>query len=180
MQKQTFPNRGIRLALLSETWQSSLFASPIFHSIICQPGVIHPPPRGTSYLISIEYMCRRLLTRVDQNIGLEAFPSRAFFHAPTASLILGNRAPTTASLSSPAGAAATARPAAPAALARRRSHKGKVHRDGLVQQLGLVGAVNRGPRLLQRGVLDQCVALRRCFSNVLSSARVVGGHVTLT
>lgn len=44
-------------------------------------------------------------------------------------------------------------------LARRRPDEGKVDVDGLLEQLGLVRAVDGGPRLLKGGVLDQRVAL---------------------
>lgn len=46
-----------------------------------------------------------------------------------------------------------------AAFARRGSHKRKVDVDGLVQELGLVGAVNGRARLREGRVFDQCVAL---------------------
>lgn len=39
------------------------------------------------------------------------------------------------------------------------SHKGKVHLNGLVEELRLVGTVDGGARLLKRRILNQCVAL---------------------
>jgi hypothetical protein len=57
-----------------------------------------------------------------------------------------------------AAAAAAARPAAEPPvvrlLARRWAHKGKVHLHVLVEQLGVVGAVDGGARFLEGRVLD--------------------------
>lgn len=47
----------------------------------------------------------------------------------------------------------------PVVLAGRRSHKSKVDVDGLVQELGLVGAIDSGTGLGQRCVLDESIAL---------------------
>lgn len=53
-----------------------------------------------------------------------------------------------------------------ATLAGRRAHKREIHLHRLVEQLGIVRAVDGRARLLQGRVLDQCVALyyfkRKC------------------
>lgn len=57
-------------------------------------------------------------------------------------------------------AAATPTVASPTALAAgRRTHKGKVDLHRLVEELGLVGAVDGGAGFLEGRVLDQRVAL---------------------
>lgn len=71
-------------------------------------------------------------------------------------LLLGTRTSATA-----AGAARRSPAAASATLSWRGPHEGKVDRYCLVQQLGAVGAVDGGTRLLQRRVFNQDVALSR-------------------
>jgi hypothetical protein len=76
-------------------------------------------------------------------------------------------APATAAMAAPApDTAAGASTAVLAAGVGRGPHKGEVDLDGLVEQLGLVCAVDGGAGLCEGGVLDQRVAL-------LSQAKVV-------
>lgn len=79
------------------------------------------------------------------------------------------------STSSPASdAPARAAAVVLAAGVGRGPHEGEVDLNGLVEQLGLVGAVDGGAGLGERGVFDQCVALlvntkpvspRVCYTN---------------
>lgn len=80
---------------------------------------------------------------------------RAISISPTA------RAPATATVPPRASTNPIAITKAIAVLAgiRRGPHKGKVDVDGLVEQLGVVGAVDGGASFLKRGVLDQRVTL---------------------
>lgn len=72
-----------------------------------------------------------------------------------------DRAPAATPLPAVAAAAAAASTAIRAALAgvRGRAHEGKVDIDGLVEELGVVGAIDGGAGLLEGGILDECVAL---------------------
>lgn len=76
------------------------------------------------------------------------------------------RAPAPTALPTTATATATSSPATVAGAAgavlacvRGRAHEGEVDVDGLVEELGVVGAVDGGAGLLEGGVLDECVAL---------------------
>lgn len=58
-----------------------------------------------------------------------------------------------------ANAIAAARPAAVFAGVGRRSHKGEVDVDGLVEQLGVIGAVDGSAGFLEGWEFDECVSL---------------------
>lgn len=68
-----------------------------------------------------------------------------------------------AGTAAPAPSAPTVRRPGPpvVALARRGSHESEINIDRLVEELGLVGAVDSGACLLQRRVLNESVALRK-------------------
>lgn len=68
-------------------------------------------------------------------------------------------APPAPSAASSADAPARAAAVVLAAGVGRGPHEGEVDLDGLVEQLGLVGAVDGGAGLGERGVFDQRVAL---------------------
>lgn len=74
-------------------------------------------------------------------------PVAAWTPAPTA------RAPT------PAAAARASSSSSAARLIGGRAHEGEVDVDGLVEKLGVVGAVDGGAGLLEGGVFDEGVAL---------------------
>ena len=57
------------------------------------------------------------------------------------------RAPTSATAAAVATTTATS---TAVVLARRWAHKGEVHLDGLLEQLGVVGAIDGSARLLER------------------------------
>lgn len=76
------------------------------------------------------------------------------------------RAPAPAAIPSPsnatdARATTAATTAAVVGVLWRRAYKGKVDVDGLVEQLGVVGAVDGGAGFLEGGVFDESVALTR-------------------
>lgn len=76
----------------------------------------------------------------------------------------GAPAPAAVAPPSPASASSPDAPARAAAVVLaagvgRGPHEGEVDLDGLVEQLGLVGAVDGGAGLGERGVFDQRVAL---------------------
>lgn len=58
--------------------------------------------------------------------------------------------------------------AASVGLAGRWSHKGKVDLDSLVEELGLVGAIDGGAGLFEGRILNQCVTLLRWPGNMIS------------
>lgn len=77
-----------------------------------------------------------------------------------------------ASAASPSDAPARAAAVVLAAGVGRGPHEGEVDLDGLVEQLGLVGAVDGGAGLGERGVFDQRVALLGDTSVPVSGGRV--------
>lgn len=68
-------------------------------------------------------------------------------------------AATAASSASSSSATVAGTASAVLASVRGRPHEGEVDVDGLVEELGVVGAVDSGAGLLEGGVLDECVAL---------------------
>lgn len=89
------------------------------------------------------------------------------------------RAPAPAAVAPPASPSDTTACATTAVLAAsvgRWAHECEVDLDGLVKQLGLVGAVDGCAGLGERGVFDQCVALlshTEVFATGQPSGRVV-------
>jgi len=82
--------------------------------------------------------------------------------APRVAVPASPGAPATAAVApraAPSDAPARAAAAVLATGVGRGPHKREVDLDGLVQQLGLMGAVDGCAGLGERGVLDQCVAL---------------------
>lgn len=115
---------------------------------------------------------------VDPTTGLCPH-SDMFFHSLVVP-IPSDRAPAATPLPAIAAAAAAATSGAVrAALASVwwRAHKGEVDVDGLVEELGVVGAVDGGTCLLKGGILDKCVALWGWSWLLSASGRVTARRV---
>lgn len=94
----------------------------------------------------------------------------SFFFLVIPTIAIATRAPASTAPAPPTAATTWCAAADAAAVARasaaafgagvgRRAHKGEVNVDGLVEELGVVGAVDGGAGLVEGGVLDKRVAL---------------------